>query len=348
MMTGRSPLLSCFAVSFPSLFPVPLARLSLPAVTAAIAILIPVISPPAQAKTKLTGYETTGRDMDGLRVSVGFLDGSRETVTWGDQPESAAGGAFGTSWSLYQRGDTFKRPWRLSNSSGLRINSLVLDAVPGNTVFDTVEFDYLTTGSKDGFPFTVVDGQRPSSVQYSLPIDISQGDLFGQLSLFWDDGLDGNMIFYADTDNGTASQPVRVAPSALPKPAPVAMLPAPTPSPVSPSTPVPAPAPAPARTPAPAMVEPSILVEPPEIPAPLLPTPVSSPAPPTSSPAVPSVPAEVEAPLSPPPLSEPAEPVQRVPESGFALSFAFLLGMVWVLRRQMLREHLCGSASQHR
>ena len=166
------------------------------------------VTAPSHATT-LTSSATYGDDMAGMVVTAGFLNGGSQTATWG-VTGSNAGGAFGTKWSLTQSGNTFSNPWTFSNS-GQSIVSLKINAVPGNTVFDIVEDYELTPGSADGEPFTVVSGSAPNSFAYSDAIDISKGDLFGTLSLNYNNGFTGKLTYIADTDSGTQNDPVVVA-----------------------------------------------------------------------------------------------------------------------------------------
>ncbi|MEO0825160.1 MAG: hypothetical protein AAFW84_20935 [Cyanobacteria bacterium J06635_15] len=165
----------------------------------------------SQAATVLTGFQTTGADMGGMEVTVNFLGGLSETAIW--QPTGGlSGGAFATEWSLTQSGNTFNgfnNPWVFNYDGFERITSLIIDAVPGNTVFDILPVALGTPGSADGGAFTVTGGQAPTTFDYSVPIDISVGDLFGQLTLDWDSGFEaGSLAFLADTDSGTIDNPV--------------------------------------------------------------------------------------------------------------------------------------------
>ncbi|MGB7441282.1 MAG: PKD domain-containing protein [Coleofasciculaceae cyanobacterium] len=160
--------------------------------------------------TTLTGFQTNGNNMSGIQVRASFLNGASETITW-IPTNNISGGAFGSSWSLTQSGDTFSYAWSLSNT-GVGITSLVIDAIPGNTVFDTyplLEGPLQTPGSAEGWEFVTLPGEGPNSYAYSDPIDISQGDLFGTLSLYWSSGFVGDMIFGADTDSGSNNDPVQ-------------------------------------------------------------------------------------------------------------------------------------------
>ncbi|OLP16547.1 hypothetical protein BST81_20315 [Leptolyngbya sp. 'hensonii'] len=172
----------------------------------AIAAMGTLLAAPSHATT-LTGFQTFGDDMDGMEVTVKFLGGGSETKIWGDTGPGA-GGAFGTGWSLVQSGDTFSSPWTLSYGGSGSITSLLINAIPGNTVFDLSEPSPGTPGSANGRTFDVQSGQAPTSSNYSVPIDISVGDLFGQLTLQWANGFKGDLSFLADTDSGTTDDPV--------------------------------------------------------------------------------------------------------------------------------------------
>lgn len=174
-------------------------------------LLFGMASAPAQATT-LTGFATEGDMMQGMRVTASFLNGASESLLW-TATSGNSGGVFGTGWSLTQAGNTFGYPWTFSNA-GLGISSLAIDAIPGNTVFDTYPLlngPLQTDGSAEGWSFEVIAGSSPNSFAYADPIDISRGDLFGTLSLYWATGFAGTMQFIADTDSGSASDPVQPA-----------------------------------------------------------------------------------------------------------------------------------------
>lgn len=178
---------------------------------------------PAQAGTVLTGFQTTGADMAGAKITANFLGGGSQTLTWQRlDPTLELGGVTGSGWFLGQTGDSFLEPWILSADASTAIASLVIDLIPGNAVFDTIAlddddlttFDRDTPGSFDGLPFTVLSGgPAPTSFSYSQPVDISLGDLFGTLTLNWASGFsDGILSFSADSDSGTTTNPVTIAP----------------------------------------------------------------------------------------------------------------------------------------
>lgn len=164
--------------------------------------------------TTLTGYSTYGSMMSGMKVTASFVDGTSQSLFW-SATGSRSGGVFGSSWSLTQSGNTYApdndnteaAAWILTNN-GLGITSLVIDAIPGNTVFDNLyEYDspLQTPGSERGWPLQIFSGQSPGAFAYSVPIDISYGDLFGKLSMYWGAGFTGVMKFFADTDSSSST-----------------------------------------------------------------------------------------------------------------------------------------------
>jgi hypothetical protein len=172
-------------------------------------LLLGAATMPAQA-TVLTGFTTSGDMMAGMRITASFVDGSSESAIW-STTNTTSGGAFGTGWSLTEVGNSFDQPWTFNNI-GQGITSLIIDAIPGNTVFDIFPYgDDLpqTDGSADGWGFETLTGQAPTSSAYSDIIDISAGDLFGKLSLYWTSGFTGLMNFRADTDSGSSRNPVQ-------------------------------------------------------------------------------------------------------------------------------------------
>lgn len=173
-------------------------------------IALGTVTTPSYATT-ISLDQTFGNDMAGIEVTADFLSGESETATW-SVTGSEAGGAFGTDWSVTQSGETFFDPWTFSNS-GQSIAFLEIKAIPGNTAFDTIysiEEPPNTPGSALGIPFTVLTGPPPDSFAYSDEIDISEGDLFGTLSVNYNNGFTGTITYRADTDNGTQNDPVAV------------------------------------------------------------------------------------------------------------------------------------------
>ncbi len=182
-----------------------------------------LLAPAALAETVLTGYVTTGADMAGASITASFLDGGSETLTWSAfGSDGNEGGVFSDlGWSLTQKRDSFSYPWLFSVGNSLSIETLTIDLFGGNSVFDTIldsQSAQNTDGSKQGKPFAVKNGLAPESVEYSTPIDISQGDLFSTLTLGWENGFSGVLEFVADTDSGTEANPVVIVEPVIAEP----------------------------------------------------------------------------------------------------------------------------------
>ncbi|PWS34125.1 hypothetical protein DFH01_26205 [Falsiroseomonas bella] len=175
----------------------------------------------------LTGFATTGADMNGIEVTVFFAAGGSETATWSGGTSSAAG----TGWSLSQPDDTFSNPWTLSNIGAGTISGFSINGLLGNTVFDIVTSPEGSPGSSDGAPFGSADASDTGEITgadatYSNELRIGgvfYGDLYVKLDVtFSGTGLtaSNSFSFVADADNASADrggiQPVEVpAPGAL-------------------------------------------------------------------------------------------------------------------------------------
>lgn len=177
------------------------------------------LATPASAFS-LSTFETDGSQMSGIKVTANYLDGGSQTATW-NPTGPQAGGAFGAGWSLTQVGDTFSFPWTFSTSDGFaqKIASLIINTIPGNTVFDIDPDVEGTIGSFIGLPFTVLAGQSPNTYAYSTDISGAENDLKGVLSLSWNSGFTGQLSFLADTDSGKLDDPIQAA---VPEPTTIA------------------------------------------------------------------------------------------------------------------------------
>lgn len=177
------------------------------------------LATPASAFS-LSNFVTDGSQMSGIKVTINYLGGGSQTATW-NPTGSQAGGAFGAGWSLTQVGDTFFSPWDFYTSDGFaqKIASLMINVIPGNTVFDIVADGEGTTGSFLGTPFTVLSGHPPDTYAYSTDILGAENDLKGVLSLSWNSGFTGKLSFLADTDSGKVDDPIQAA---VPEPTTIA------------------------------------------------------------------------------------------------------------------------------
>lgn len=177
---------------------------------------------------ELTGFATTGADMDGMGVD----DGSG-AISWADL-DSDSGGVTGTGWSLRVDGDTFAPyAWTLTVEDGTELTSLFLDGTTGNTIFDRTNPNSGTPGSASGRDFAL--GSSFDSligtvnVTYSGNVGVGSNtplaDLYAFLNIDFtglSDGFlgAGTYTFSQDTDNAVSS----IEPSAIPLPAAAWML----------------------------------------------------------------------------------------------------------------------------
>jgi len=161
----------------------------------------------------LTGFATTGADMDNLKVTAAFSGGLTETLNWATTGASS-GGVTGTGWALNVTGDTFNSPWvfTFTNGNGIgRLNTLTLDGSEFGqiTVFDTTDPSPGTNGSASGLDFSISSGctgcNGVALYQVEIAIDPNApvGDLFHKLTVSFDPGTgpDTNWSFLQDTDN---------------------------------------------------------------------------------------------------------------------------------------------------
>ena len=153
----------------------------------------------------LTGYQTHGDDMDGMKIIATFSDATQQTLFWADTAVDA-GGVTGTGWSLGVNVDTFlEDAWTLRfNSPSLTLTNLFIDAGKGDTVFDVVYGSNASQGSAFGKPFnTGYNGDLTATYRDRVAVGgILYGDLYRTLNLdFGSNGFGGVMNFTADADN---------------------------------------------------------------------------------------------------------------------------------------------------
>ena len=185
---------------------------------------------------EITTFSPTGVAMAGMEVTAHYLTNASpelisERITWDSIGTGA--GVEGTGWSLFQSGDTYYNPWTLT-STGAGIQKIVLDGLPGDTVFD-IKYGadqnspngyQGTANSAKGWDFQVL----PISATYTgnitatysnmvyLPPTFGQGgvplgDIYSQLTIAFDSNFLGSGIqpmkltFRADTDKMKAPIP---------------------------------------------------------------------------------------------------------------------------------------------
>ena len=165
--------------------------------------------------TALTGFQTSGDQMDGMRVTA-TIGGVGDLALWADTAPTC-GGATGTGWSLGECGDTFASTWTLTSTP--LISSLFIDAGAGDTVFDVLGGAEFSPGSALGRPFTVLGGGDPYDilVTYSGPVGIGgaapAGDLYRFMRIaFTNRDFAGTLTFQQDTDNLNLPGDIRQVP----------------------------------------------------------------------------------------------------------------------------------------
>ena len=186
---------------------------------------------------EITTFSPGGIDMAGMEVTVYFAGGTRyETRSWSALQTGI--GVQGTNWSLFESENTYSNPWTLT-STGAVISKVVLDGLPGNTVFDISSYnDYFkstvgdpdamgTMGSAQGITFEKTGGTYTGQVEatYSSLIYLTRyetspflgwvnsdpvGDLYRYLTIDFKNisfGPSSTLTFKADTDKIKAPVP---------------------------------------------------------------------------------------------------------------------------------------------
>lgn len=168
----------------------------------------------------LTGFSTTGAMMDGMGVSVLFVDGATESRSWADTGP-VSGGVFGTGWALTVSGDTFGASWSFTNATGVPIQSFSLTGNTGLTIFDVDMYSVLalcdsyvasgideecSPGSARGARMTFGNPDLSPTVTYNDIVGLGGlppiGDLFHVVTAdFGPNGVGGDFLFRQDTDN---------------------------------------------------------------------------------------------------------------------------------------------------
>ncbi len=185
-----------------ALFLVVVAVIAAPSHAAVVVTLDPGTT---NVTTALTGYSTTGAMMDGMQVTAFFSSGGSDTQSWADTGVTS-GGVSGAGWSLSELGDTFGGNWTLT--SQVNITRLLIDAGPGDSVFDT-DFGgaYGTNGSARGWTFDLQSGATGLDLnvfyrdQVALSGSAPVGDLYRYLDVNFSSAFSGSMVYIADTDN---------------------------------------------------------------------------------------------------------------------------------------------------
>ncbi|MBP0016685.1 MAG: PEP-CTERM sorting domain-containing protein [Cyanobacteria bacterium SBLK] len=144
--------------------------------------------------------DITGADMVGIEVTVSFENGSSEMGIWAATGVDS-GAASGTGWDLSIAGNTNFGAWIFSYTGTKTISSLLIDTLPGNTIFDTILLPELTPTTGIGNRFGSFSGASPTEENYSGTVLGALEDVKTSLELVWENGFnDPVLAFVADTD----------------------------------------------------------------------------------------------------------------------------------------------------
>ena len=162
---------------------------------------------------------TSGAQMTGIEVT-GTTSAGTSTGTWAATGFNS-GGMSGTGFALSQSGLTGQNPWTLTVNDGYQMTGLMLDGLPGTTVFDIDDFFTRTPGTSYGRefePLGAFDGLSGRVIAtYSGIVSLTgaspQDDVFTRLTLDFT-GLTGGSLgagswmFYQDTDTPSLNSPI--------------------------------------------------------------------------------------------------------------------------------------------
>ena len=153
--------------------------------------------------------------MSGMGLTATFSDSTVENAVWA-ATGPGAGAAVGTNFAVTEIGDTYPPnpgyigPWVISNTSSANLVSLVINAIPGDTVFDRTwgtSEPFGTPNSHEGYTFEVVSGPLLdiTATYRNLVAVIGNGpvgDLYATLDINLGAGLatGESLRFNADTD----------------------------------------------------------------------------------------------------------------------------------------------------
>lgn len=175
--------------------------------TAHSSLVVNIDPNPQQNVASIGGFEPTGADMDGMHFTITYADNTTTSAIWTDTG-SKSGMATWNTGSMTVIGDTYTADWNLTDSRGIK--SIFIDAVAGNTIFDTNlganGDDKGTPGSEMGTTFSlnrrIILG---ITATYSGAIGVGGanpvGDIFRFLKIEFSSAFTGGVLFKQDTDN---------------------------------------------------------------------------------------------------------------------------------------------------
>jgi PEP-CTERM motif-containing protein len=119
-------------------------------------------------------FSPTGFDMTGLKVTATFSNGSTDTAFWTVPGSPLNPGAYGSTWSLSESGDTFFNAWHLQYSgTQLKLTNLLIEGGSfGHTLFDLQGLGRTTAGAVTPGNADAVTGTTGSERGYTFdPVD---------------------------------------------------------------------------------------------------------------------------------------------------------------------------------
>lgn len=168
------------------------------------AVTINTLSTFPQETSAVNTY-SDGHTMDGMQVSVN----GGAYVDW-LSGGGTSGSASDTGWSLTQTGNTGTTAWTLTSTAGGGydgLDTLLIDAGLGNTVFDIKSDLERTPDSGTGFAFMNPSEAVNWTVDYYGPVSLAgqafQGDLYRYMLITTEGDWEhtgGGLTFMADTD----------------------------------------------------------------------------------------------------------------------------------------------------
>ncbi len=188
------------------------------------------VTAPVVDVDKVSTWQTTGNDMDGMRVTVTYANGGTSTEYWSDNVGAVSSDGWSLSMTDFQENTFLQTQWLfdVDDSKGLEIASLKIEALLADTVFDIINessggsiYTEHTPGSAEGLAVDINNYGRPwertssysgnvhatYSGQVTYQGDSSYGDLFQTLTIdftvgdYFGSSTGDSLAFYADTDN---------------------------------------------------------------------------------------------------------------------------------------------------
>ena len=165
---------------------------------------------------EIADFSPSGASMIGMKVTATFENGTSETLswssinttTWGVQKTNTTNG-----WSLFESGNTYYDSWTLTSTSAA-IQKIVLDGLPGDTVFDTSHLTetFSSNGNQITYPIAGTAGSmqgwtfsETGSSPYPNTYTVTYSGAIYLKGENWADSPVGDLYRYLTIDFGTTS-----------------------------------------------------------------------------------------------------------------------------------------------